>query len=525
MSTLRKAAFGLFLYLISSACAIPGASAAPPNENGDGPNASASVVRLVVATADLSGSDRDLGKFLADTLITDLARSTVLQPLERATVQECFGKLEFAADRALTAGDIRKLGAAAEADRVLVGTYMVRNDVIVINARVLDARTGLVMPGGAMSVSGNNNDLLGVTHKLARQLHKRLTDTDLIIEDADPAVAPPAGKTFGVTEAASIPVQPVVDDLQILKSQGLIPVSAHANAPLTEADLTALLKSVCKCVTPQSDTIATLTQNSGPVTRIRVLAALVRLLVAPDDLANYRIAPPNHMPSDAAQLPAWGQPFLAAAVDQEWWPTDRPISGKDLATWAFVATVLTRLPLHQSPVHVDLAHTTEPPILSAPDADSEPYSGLVIDALGFTVERAMGPRIIDEAGRVIYPDPGHVPSDDYVQDHGMVSYYTVLGDAKRAGKHPLVIRATKVSEIGHDDLIVSTEAGELIREANRRGKFLWKWSVAILGGMTQPVAQIPAQNPTCTARTVSARIVPGCSAHLSLSQRGTNVLG
>jgi TolB-like protein len=455
------------------------------------PNAPYSDDRLVIATADLYGSDHELGKFLADSLITDLSRSKALQPLERATVQECFVKLAFAADKALTAGDVRKIGAAAEADRVVVGSYMVRNDTIVINVRVLDAKTGLVVPGGAMSISGSHNELLKITHKLARQLHKQLTSTDLLIEDSEPATTTPL--IAGTVESATKQPNPAVDDLQVLKSQGLIPVNARANAPLTDADLSTLVKNVCKCVTLQSETAATLSQTSGPVTRVRALAALVKLLVSPDDLANYRSAPPNRMPSDVGQLPIWGEPFLAAAVDQDWWPSDRQFCGKDIATWAFVGAILTRLPLHQSPVRVDVAARSEPTISSIPDNDSEPYTGLVIDALDMRLERAMGPRIIDEAGRVIYPDPGHVPSDDYVQDHGMVSYYLQLAEAKRAGKHPLVIHALKVSDIGHDDITVSNDAGELIREANRRGKFLWKWSVAVLGGKGEPVAKTPGQ--------------------------------
>jgi len=492
MSMSRLAKLGLILFLTACTGAISTAQAPPPNgrEPGGG--------RLVVATADLAGTDSELGKFLADTLITDLSHSTVLQPLERATFQECFTKLDIKPDRALTAGEVRKLGSAAEADRVLVGTYMVRNDVIVINARVMDAHTGLVVPGGAISVSGNHNDLLAVTHKLAKQLHKRLTDAELIIEEFEPGNTTPTPHTAGPIDGGPIskPPVPVPDDLQVLKSQGLIPVNAHANAPLLEPDLSTLIKNVCKCVTTQSETAGPVTPNPGPVTRIRVLAAMVKLLVAPDDLANYRTAPPNHMPSDAAQLPMWGEPFLAAAVDQEWWPSDRQICGKDLATWAFVAAVLTRLPLHQSPIHIDVP-TTEPPIASLPDRDSEPYTGLLIDALGLNVERAMGPRIIDESGRVIYPDPGHVPGDEYTQDHGMVSYYSTIPEAKRAGRHPLVVRAVRVSDVGHDDITVTNEAGELIREANRRGKFLWKWSVAVLCGKTSPPRQ-DGQNTTPT---------------------------
>jgi len=98
---------------------------------------------------------------------------------------------------------------------------------------------------------------------------------------------------------------------------------------------------------------------------------------------------------------------------------------------------------------------------------------------------------------VVYPDPSHVPSDEYVMDHGMVSYYATIPESKRAGKHPLIVRAIKVSDIGHDDFIISNETAALIHEANKRNNFLFRWSVGVLTvkqPVPQPTAPIPAVN-------------------------------
>lgn len=475
MSKLRLLMFVLMLGLLPL---LVGAAAAPPDEDQGG-----APERLMVAAADFAGADKELGRFLTDTLLTDLAQSTQLQPLERATIQQAFEKLHLPSDRPLAAPEARRLGEETTAQRILVGSFLQHDGQVTINARMLDARTGLVIPGGAMNVTGDRRALLSLTHRLAMQLHKKLTGVDLVLEEepAHDSTADSSHESHVDPAAVDPPPAPPVDDLAALRQSGLIPATARANSPLSDHDLSALVRSVGQRVTPQSDSALSLTQ-AGPVTRIRALAALVKLLVAPDDLANYRVAPPDHMPNDTPQVASWAIPYLAAAVDQGWWHADRAINPKEPATWSFVATLLTRMPLKNTQAHHD---DDEPVATPLPDQDSAPYTGLVVDALGMDVERAMGPHILDEDGHIIYPDPGHVPSTDYIEDHGMVSYYTRLEDAKRAGKHPLVIHALKVSEEGHDDIIVSKEAAELIREANRRGKFLWKWNVAVLAGKSQ----------------------------------------
>jgi hypothetical protein len=55
-----------------------------------------------------------------------------------------------------------------------------------------------------------------------------------------------------------------------------------------------------------------------------------------------------------------------------------------------------------------------PNVLFAPERPT----GLVIDARGLILNRAMGPRILDEDGNVLYPDPKNVPEMSVLQDRG-----------------------------------------------------------------------------------------------------------
>src|ERR1051325_1633812 len=79
--------------------------------------------RLTVAISDLSGTDKELGAFLAETLLTDMARSTQLQPLERAEILQAFTDLQLRASSPLTPAQARQLGQQVHADRITVGSY------------------------------------------------------------------------------------------------------------------------------------------------------------------------------------------------------------------------------------------------------------------------------------------------------------------------------------------------------------------------------------------------------------------
>lgn len=119
-----------------------------------------------------------------------------------------------------------------------------------------------------------------------------------------------------------------------------------------------------------------------------------------------------------------------------------------------------------------------PTVLSAPERPT----GLVIDARGLTLNRAMGPRILDEDGNVLYPDRKNVPEMSVLQDQGMVAYVRDAAATPRSGKEPLVVAALSVTGPGRDDLIVSREAAAAIRRLNERGRFLDRWAVSFVIG-------------------------------------------
>jgi hypothetical protein len=115
-----------------------------------------------------------------------------------------------------------------------------------------------------------------------------------------------------------------------------------------------------------------------------------------------------------------------------------------------------------------------PNVLFAPERPT----GLVIDARGLILNRAMGPRILDEDGNVLYPDPKNVPEMSVLQDRGMVAYVREPADAPRSGKEPLVVAALSVAGAGRDDIVVSREAAAAIRRANERERILNRWAVS-----------------------------------------------
>jgi hypothetical protein len=259
------------------------------------------------------------------------------------------------------------------------------------------------------------------------------------------------------------------------------------NGAVNERQLADLAARIGQRLGTQSAHPVEVTHPFAPVTRLRVLATLVKLGIVGDGALTPVSAPPARMPPDAASVPAWGVPYVAAAVDQGWWTTDRPISAREVATWTFVKSVVDRMvegPAPDAPTPKrDSPAATETPASVPPAGDpGASFTGLVLDARGLDVQRAMGPRIIDEDGAVVYPDPHHVPDKSFLEDHGMAAYVSDAAAAPRSGSHPLVVTATGVCGPSHDDLVISRETARQIREANEHGDFLSRWAVSILIG-------------------------------------------
>jgi hypothetical protein len=358
---------------------------------------------------------------------------------------------------------------------LIVGSYLQRGAILTINARLLDVRTGKLAPGGSANVSGNQDDLLGLADRLARYLHKNLTGSDLAPEEATPAdPAPPSAvKTVDLSAPRGT--------FEFLKTQRIASANATPNSLVLERDLDRLVKWAVTQFPKQDSAPFALTRLDAPVTRLRVLAALVKVALPPDGVTRHRFVSDYALTPDATRIPLWGKPYLAAAIEDQWWSASVPLQAIQGANWQFVCKLLEKMPLDElrpAPKPIPPRRSVKREGAEAPDPDA--YTGLTLDAMGLSIERAMSPRIVDEDGNQVYPLKIEYSYDDLLE-RGLVSYCeTERQTRRRAGERPLCIRALDVLGSSNSDLVVSREDAERIRSANRRGKFLERWAVCFL---------------------------------------------
>src|SRR5262249_55271723 len=113
----------------------------------------------------------------------------------------------------------------------------------------------------------------------------------------------------------------------------LIPANVRPNGVVTEHQLAQLVTRVGQQISPATANPVTVSQPNAPVSRIRVLAALVKLVAAPGEIAAYRDMREFPTTPDDAQTPPWGQPYVAEAIEQRWWNAEQPLYARDKATW------------------------------------------------------------------------------------------------------------------------------------------------------------------------------------------------
>jgi TolB-like protein len=459
------------------------ARASSPRDEAHGAN------QLTIAVADFAGTDKELGRFLAETLLTSLAKSDRLNLVERTEIRQALNEMKLQSTGLFQPQDVKQLGKLVSADRVIVGSYLLREDQMIVNARLLDVKTGRLASGGAANVSGNRNNILDLCRKLAQQFHKRVTGQTLALEgDQDTVPLPEEMPSFEPERppvekiekpAPKVELAALREEWKPLLEKGLVPRTAKMDSLLLEKDLIGVVERAAKLITAQTPRPVTGMQPTAPVTRLRVLTALVRLIVAPDTIALYRNEPPQMTVPDAAQTPAWGMPFVHAALQEGWWQESEPLHARQNATWGFLCRILVHLPFElktqPDPVPTRLASTGVPAL-----EDEESITGLIVEAYDHRVERTMSPRILDEDGRVVYPDQKRLPDYDFLQDNGMASYHVAAREAKRAGKRPLIVRAIDVVGPVGGDLVVSNRTAERIRAANKRYGFLSRWAVCVL---------------------------------------------
>lgn len=110
-----------------------------------------------------------------------------------------------------------------------------------------------------------------------------------------------------------------------------------------------------------------------------------------------------------------------------------------------------------------VAETTEAQVALKTEGEAK-NTGLVVDARGLSVTPALAPRLLDEAGKLLYGVD--CLSAEARRTAAAVAYVKTLDEAKKSGKvgdKPLVVKATKVE--GTDLILSATEAKKLA-EAN-----------------------------------------------------------
>lgn len=116
-----------------------------------------------------------------------------------------------------------------------------------------------------------------------------------------------------------------------------------------------------------------------------------------------------------------------------------------------------------------------------PDSDNGPFTSIIVDCRGMGIEAAMAPKLLDDSGNEVY---GTVRvSADYAIAVGIVGYPRSMSEAirsKRAGSHPLIVRATGAGDKHRFNPTISRSDAERILAANARDHFLERTSVVFL---------------------------------------------
>jgi hypothetical protein len=121
-------------------------------------------------------------------------------------------------------------------------------------------------------------------------------------------------------------------------------------------------------------------------------------------------------------------------------------------------------------------------IISEPSPESTPYTGLIIDASGYKITRAINPKIRRNDGSEVW---GTVEaSAAALQEKGIVAYATSMTKAKanaRAGSNPLIIRAIgRAGKRFYPDVVLSDSDAALLMSENGKSGFLDSFNVVFV---------------------------------------------
>jgi hypothetical protein len=151
------------------------------------------------------------------------------------------------------------------------------------------------------------------------------------------------------------------------------------------------------------------------------------------------------------------------------------------------------------PVKITMALKEANPKPEEPKIPDDAYTSVVIDASGFKLDKAMGPKILRRDGSEVWGTLKNLKDEDYsfLEEHGMVAYVATVEEAKaspRCGLRPLIVKAAQTA--GGKPMcspVVEDIDADLVLSENAKGRFLEKFNV-ILVRNENPQPSAPAPN-------------------------------
>jgi len=419
----------------------------------------------VIAVSDFVGKPAEIGQEIAETLGTDLAKSERITLVERSQLGQALRELRLQSTGLTEPAQARKVGKLVGADAIIVGSFYLRGNQIVINARVVDVRTGKVMAGRAENVQGKLSDLYILLGDLANRLHVRLTGQELA--SVEPGTAKWTSPNVRIADAQDDP------EILYVVQQGWMQGTPDGyflpDKPVTVGDFARVISRLAAARRWEGRLEIDASRPGDLMNALRAVVALTRLALPPE-----RFSEQPYAEGALALLPPWSRPYVYQARQQGYIRDIQEASPHQVLKRRQLAGLLARLV--PPPPTAQIA-SLQPATTSA---SAGAWTGLVVDARGLGMRSCMSPVVIDTNGRQIYPDPRNVPPLDYIQEYGIADFVKMEEQSQRAGGNPVYVRPIQVKGAARDTVVITVSDAERVLEAERQGGFLKRWRVVFL---------------------------------------------
>lgn len=137
-------------------------------------------------------------------------------------------------------------------------------------------------------------------------------------------------------------------------------------------------------------------------------------------------------------------------------------------------------------------------VLAKPSLPGKPYTSVIVDASGLSLQRCMSPHIRRGDGSEIWGTLKNLTAKDYefIEDRGLVGFVSTMDEALknwRSGANPMVVKALAVAGgKAASDPVLTDEDASLVLAENAKGKFLEGYNIIFVNG-AKPVQTAKAE--------------------------------